>query len=308
MPSLNPDGVDIVTRWYRRTLGTPFEGTSPPELYQKYVGHDNNRDWYIFSQPETRATIAQLHNVWHPEIVYDVHQQGANASRMFIPPWLDPTEPNIDPILMQEMNMIGTSMAADLTAAGKTGVAIHAVYDFWTPSRHYQAFHGGMRILTESASARLATPLTVTPDQIDETALGYKPREKSWNYLEPWLGGMWRLRDIVDYQDSPSNRCSITPPCIAKKCCGISTRSGSIRSRAQRPGDRDSEEPARSGRHAPDAARRWRSARWRSCRMRAGDYVIPDAAALLRIGQGAAGAAALSESAALSGRPAAAAL
>jgi hypothetical protein len=62
VPSLNPDGVDIVTQWYRRTLNTPWEGTSPPELWQKYVGHDNNRDRYIFSQPETRATISQLHN------------------------------------------------------------------------------------------------------------------------------------------------------------------------------------------------------------------------------------------------------
>jgi hypothetical protein len=201
VPSLNPDGLDMVTRWYRRTLGTPWEGTGPPELYQKYVGHDNNRDWYIFSQPETRATISQLHNLWHPEIVYDVHQQGPDASRMFIPPWLDPIEPNIDPILSQEMNMIGTAMASDLTAAGKTGIVIHASYDFWTPSRHYQAFHGGLRILTESASARIATPIVVRPDQIDMTALGYNPRERSWNYLQPWLGGTWRLRDIVDYQE-----------------------------------------------------------------------------------------------------------
>ena len=201
VPSLNPDGLDLVTAWYRRTLGTPFEGTSPPEIYQKYIGHDNNRDWYIFSQPETRATVSQLHNVWHPEIVYDVHQQGASASRMFIPPWLDPAEPNIDPILLQEMNAMGTSMASDLTAAGKPGIAIHAIYDFWSPSRHYQAFHGGLRILTESASAKLATPVIVSPDQIDDTALGYNPRQKSWNYLEPWMGGTWRLRDIVDYQE-----------------------------------------------------------------------------------------------------------
>ena len=201
VPSLNPDGVDIVTRWYRSTLGTKFEGTSPPELFQKYVGHDNNRDWYIFSQPETRATISKLHNVWHPEIVYDVHQQGSYASRMFIPPWLDPTEPNIDPILMQEMNALGTQMASDLTAAGKTGIAIHAAYDFWSPSRHYQAFHGGLRILTESASANIASPMTIAPGEIAETALGYKPREKSWNYIEPWLGGTWKLRDIVDYQE-----------------------------------------------------------------------------------------------------------
>lgn len=201
VPSLNPDGVDIVTSWYRKTLGTQWEGTGPPYLYQKYVGHDNNRDWYIFSQPETRATISQLHNVWHPEIVYDVHQQEADASRMFIPPWLDPIEPNIDPILSQEMNMIGTSIASDMTAAGKTGISIHASYDFWTPSRHYQAFHGGLRILTESASAKLATPITVTPDQIAPEALGYNPRERSWNYLQPWLGGEWRLRDIIDYQE-----------------------------------------------------------------------------------------------------------
>jgi hypothetical protein len=200
VPSLNPDGVDIVTRWYRKTLGTPAEGTDPPELWHHYVGHDDNRDWYMFTQVETQLTISKLHNVWHPQIVYDVHQQGPYASRLFVPPWLDPTEPNIDPILMQETNMMGTAIASDLTAAGKTGVALNAIYDFWTPSRHYQAFHGGMRLLTESASARLATPIEVRPDQISETALGFRPREKSWNYLEPWLGGTWRLRDIIDYQ------------------------------------------------------------------------------------------------------------
>ena len=200
VPSLNPDGQDKVTRWYRKTLGTPYEGTAPPELYHKYLGHDNNRDWYIHSQPETRHTISQLHNVWHPQIVYDVHQQGANASRIFIPPWLDPIEPNVDAILVQEMNMIGASMAADLTAAGKTGIAINAIYDFWTPSRHYQAFHGGMRILTESASVRLASPVTVRREELETNGHGYNAQERSWNHIEPWAGGTWRLRDIIDYQ------------------------------------------------------------------------------------------------------------
>jgi hypothetical protein len=154
----------------------------------------------MFSQAETRIAVSQLHNVWHPQIVYDVHQQGAYVSRMFVPPWMDPIEPNIDPIIAQSCNMIGTGIAADLTAAGKKGIAINASYDFWTPARHYQAYHAGMRILSESASARLSSPITVRPDQLENSALGYSPRERSWNHLEPWTGGEWRLRDIIDYQ------------------------------------------------------------------------------------------------------------
>jgi hypothetical protein len=200
VPSQNPDGLDIVTRWYRKVLGTAYEGSSPPELYQKYVGHDNNRDWYIFSQPETRLTVSRLLNAWHPQIVYDVHQQGAYASRMFVPPWLNPIDPNVDATLAQEGNSLGLGMAADLTAAGKKGVVINALYDFWSPARHYMAYHAGVRILSEAASASLASPLTVRPDQIQTTGLGYNPRERSWNYLEPWEGGTWRIGDIVDYQ------------------------------------------------------------------------------------------------------------
>jgi murein tripeptide amidase MpaA len=199
IPSLNPDGVDIVTRWYRKTLNTPYEGTSPPELYQHYVGHDDNRDWYIFSQPETRNAVA-LYNKWLPEMLYDVHQQGETASRLFVPPWLDPIEPNIDPIVAQEMNMIGMSVASDLTAAGKKGVAVHAAYDFWSAARAYQAFHNGLRILTESASAKLATPVTLKFDQLAKHPLGYNAQERSWNYIDPWPGGEWHLRDIIDYQ------------------------------------------------------------------------------------------------------------
>jgi Zinc carboxypeptidase len=295
VPSLNPDGVDIVTHWYRSTLGTKFEGTNPPELYHKYVGHDNNRDWYIFSQPETRATISQLHNIWHPEIVYDVHQQGAYASRMFIPPWLDPAEPNVDPILLQEMNAVGASMAADLTAAGKPGIAIHAAYDFWSPSRHYQAFHGGLRILTESASALLATPLTVAPDQIDENALGYKPREKSWNYIEPWLGGVWKLRDIIDYQElafeSLLHNAAVNREDMLRKFYEVGVHQVARTSPTAIVIPKDQRDPG--------ATRRMLQT------LRQGDS---HAAAVFGIREGAAGAAAVSKSAAVSRRSAAAAL
>ena len=95
VPSLNPDGVDIVKNWYDKTLGTPFEGTDPPELYHKYTGHDNNRDWYAFTQVETQITVDKIHNVWHPQIVHDIHQQGAFGSRLFLPPYMPPVEPNV---------------------------------------------------------------------------------------------------------------------------------------------------------------------------------------------------------------------
>lgn len=199
-PSINPDGLDLVTAWYRRTLGTPFEGTNPPELYQKYVGHDNNRDWYFFTQAENRAVVEKLHNVFRPQIVYDVHQMGMFGARMFVPPWMDPIEPNIDPLIAQLCNMTGMNMAADLTAAGRKGILVNAMYDYWTPARHYQSYHGGLRILSESASVRIATPVDIDPARISSRGAGYSPRESSWNHLEPWTGGRWTLRDIVTDQ------------------------------------------------------------------------------------------------------------
>src|SRR5437764_11735132 len=95
VPSTNPDGVDIVNNWYQKTLGTPYEGTDPPELYHKYTGHDDNRDWYAFTQVETQLVVDKILNVWHPQIVHDIHQQGAFGSRLFLPPYMQPVEPNI---------------------------------------------------------------------------------------------------------------------------------------------------------------------------------------------------------------------
>src|SRR5512142_2992513 len=104
VPSLNPDGVDIVSRWYAQTLGTAAEGTAPPELYNRYVGHDDNRDWYAFTQVETRLVVDSLYDVWHPQVTMDIHQQGENGARLFLPPYMDPVEPNVDPLLIQGVN------------------------------------------------------------------------------------------------------------------------------------------------------------------------------------------------------------
>ena len=197
IPSLNPDGQDMVVKWYRRYLGTPFEGTQPVELYHPYVGHDDNRDWYMFTQVESQLAVGKVHNVWHPQVVYDVHQMGPFAARIFTPPFLDPVDPNIDPVLVQETNMLGMNMGWDLSSSGQEGVAVNAMYDYWSPARHYQAYHGGVRILTESASARLASPMRVRFDQLDTQSLGYSAKRASWNFPAVWHGGDWHLGDIV---------------------------------------------------------------------------------------------------------------
>ncbi|MCI0488159.1 MAG: M14 family metallopeptidase [Blastocatellia bacterium] len=201
VPSLNPDGVDIVKNWYDRTLGTSAEGTGPPELYHHYVGHDNNRDWYAFTQVETQLTIDKVHNRWHPQIVHDIHQQGASGTRFFIPPYVEPWEPNVPPVIQAGVNFMGSSMAKELISQGKSGVVINGVYDAWTPARAYQHYHAGIRILSETASARLASPINIAFDDL-RPQVNVDPKIRSWNFPLVWPGGEWRLANIVDYMQS----------------------------------------------------------------------------------------------------------
>ena len=200
IPSHNPDGTDIVSEWYRKQLGTPFEGTAPPVLYHPYVGHDNNRDWYMFTQQETLLTLRHLHQRWHPQIFHDVHQMGARGARLFVPPYTDPWEPNVDPALTAAVGALGSHVASRLTSAGRSGVVTGAIFDAWTPARAYPHTHGGVRILSETASARIATPLEVKPQELEGRGSEYDPRSASSNFPAPWPGGTWRLADIVETQ------------------------------------------------------------------------------------------------------------
>ncbi len=199
VPSLNPDGVDIVGGWYRQSLGTAWEGTGPPVLYHHYTGHDNNRDWYAFTQAETRMVIDSLYTPWHPQIVNDIHQQGAAGTRIFIPPYMDPIEPNIDPILTAGVAQMGKAMTWRMTAQGFTGIANNTSYDGWTPARAYQHYHGAIRILTETASAALATPITVAFDSL-RPGYNVDPKVTGVDFLTTWPGGRWTIGDIVRYQ------------------------------------------------------------------------------------------------------------
>lgn len=201
VPSLNPDGVDIVKNWYDKTLGTPFEGTSPPELYHKYVGHDNNRDWYAFTQIETQLTVDKIHNVWHPQIVHDIHQQGTNGARLFLPPYMPPVEPNVPQEIVEGYTELGTFMANDLRAKGFQGITTNTTYDAWTPARAYSHYHGGVRILSETASARLASPVTVKFEDLRGASGGLDAKKETPNFSPLWRGGEWKLRDVTNYME-----------------------------------------------------------------------------------------------------------
>ncbi|HKP83338.1 MAG TPA: M14 family metallopeptidase [Pyrinomonadaceae bacterium] len=198
VPSLNPDGVDIVKNWYDKTLGTPFEGTDPPELYHKYTGHDNNRDWYAFTQVETQLTVDKIHNVWHPQIVHDIHQQGAFGSRLFLPPYMPPVEPNVPKPIAQAYTELGNFMATEMRAKGFQGITTNSTYDAWTPARAYSHYHAGARMLSETASARIASPITLKFDEL-RSREGYDPQKESPQFGPVWRGGEWHLSDITKY-------------------------------------------------------------------------------------------------------------
>ena len=200
IPSLNPDGLQWVNDWYNEHVRTQFEAAPLPWLYHFYTGHDNNRDWYAFTQEETILTVG-AQNAWHPHIVHDVHQMGGNGARIFFPPYIEPWEPNIDPALTTAVSQLGTYMAAELTAQGKKGVVVNAQYDAFTPARAYMHYHGAARILSETASARMASPTNIPPEVLGP-GRNFDASQRSWNFPNPWEGGAWGLPDIVDYQYS----------------------------------------------------------------------------------------------------------
>lgn len=203
LPCTNPDGLDHVVDWYRRTVGTPFEATELTKLYQLYAGHDNNRDWFMLTQPETRAVTKLLYEVWRPQVYWDVHQQGSKSERMFVPPFRDPLSPNLDPGIITAINLLGTRAQLDMTREGRTGVATGGTYDMWWNggNRNVPVRHNIVGLLTEAASCRIASPIfqqksdLVAPDGLN----GYAPSNK---FPTPWPGGWWRLSDIVDYEMS----------------------------------------------------------------------------------------------------------
>ncbi|MGD0783493.1 MAG: M14 metallopeptidase family protein, partial [Candidatus Aminicenantales bacterium] len=131
IPCLNPDGEIMVTDWYNKTVGTPFEDAPLPWLYHPYIGHDNNRDAYMFTQIETRLIGQVLYKEWFPEVWLDMHQMGSGGARIFVMPAMDPINPNVDPLIYRYAGILGNAQAAALERAGKNGIITNDMYTYW---------------------------------------------------------------------------------------------------------------------------------------------------------------------------------
>lgn len=209
LPSSNPDGVQIVADWYKKTLGTKSEGTSPPELYHHYAGHDDNRDWFMLNLAETQAITKFFWQEWYPQLVYDVHQQGSNASRFILPPFFDPVNPRISPAIIREVGLVGYKMASDLQAKDIAGIATNSTYDSWWNGGFRTApyFHNSIGILSEAASASLMTPVTIKPEDLarNRNTRGLANLlDTATNYPDPWKGGLWRPSNINEIEMTSS--------------------------------------------------------------------------------------------------------
>lgn len=202
IPSFNPDGQVMVTEWYRKTVGTDAEGTSPPWLYQKYAGHDNNRDAFQQNLPDSKYISKLLFRDWIPQAYVDHHHMGGNGARIYLPPYAEPVRPYADPIVWRELGWYGGYMATKEEEYGMSGVINDAVYSGWGHMGFHwiTPFHNIAGMLTESASASLATPVTLTPAQLSGNTRNLITYKEQTNFPNPWPGGTWRLRDIVDRQ------------------------------------------------------------------------------------------------------------
>jgi len=196
-PTLNPDGQEMVVHWYRQNVGTKYEVSPMPWLYQDYVGHDNNRDGYMMNMKEEQVVVkTQLE--YSPEIFYCQHQTAPFPARIWIPPFSDPISSNISPLVRSWLNLVGANMTAYLNAHDMPGSISESRFDNWyagfTDWAH--VFRNEISFFTETALYEYATPHFYT---VRDFPKEFQDLRALSMYSTPWEGGWWRLRDAVNY-------------------------------------------------------------------------------------------------------------
>ena len=194
----NPDGMDLLAEWYLPNVGTPYEVSRMPWLYNKYIGHDNNRDSFMLNSKEIQHITRITHKEWFPVIVYNHHQTAPFPARIWTPPNSEPTNPNVHPLIKRWQNLVGCAMGARFDQEGKSGAISRSRFDSWGICfvDSVNDAHNIIAILTETALYRYATPHFYTVNDFPEEYRDFIP---SAFYPSPWEGGWWRLGDAVDY-------------------------------------------------------------------------------------------------------------
>ncbi|HEX3470887.1 MAG TPA: M14 metallopeptidase family protein [Silvibacterium sp.] len=201
-PTINPDGQNMVAAWYRRNLGTSFEVSPMPWLYQEYVGHDNNRDGYMLNMLESQV-VTRTEIEYSPVIFYCQHQTAPFPARIWIPPFADPISSNISPYMRSWLNVVGTNMSAALQEQHLPGAISQAQYDNWYPGflDFTHVFRNEISFFTETALYRYATPRFYTVNEFPKPSQDLKALTL---YTDPWQGGWWHLGDAVKYMVAAS--------------------------------------------------------------------------------------------------------
>jgi len=191
---VNPDGLELVANWYMREKDPTKRAMGGlPRLYQKFVGHDNNRDYYMVAQPETEIVSRQLYIEWHPQFLYNHHQSGPAGTVLFCPPFRDPFNYYFDPMVPIGTDLLGLAMHERFAAEGKPGAIMRsgASYSTWWNGglRSTGYFHNIIGILTEIIGN--PTPMTIPfiPDRV-------LPKG---DYPYPIMPQTWHFRQSVDY-------------------------------------------------------------------------------------------------------------
>jgi hypothetical protein len=202
-PSINPDGQNIVARWYRENVGTPYEVAPLHELYQKYIGHDNNRDAYMLNVVESRV-VARTWRDWEPQIIYVQHQTAPFPTRIWLPPFAEPIAPRVPALMSREVNTIGMTIAQALETNGMPGAThMGTGFDAWYPGYidYMPMLQNIAAFWTETALYRYATPHFYTLADFPADMRDLRPQSL---YASPWPGGWWRIKDAIDYMETAS--------------------------------------------------------------------------------------------------------
>jgi len=202
-PSINPDGQNIVANWYRENVGTPYEVAPLHELYQKYIGHDNNRDAYMLNVIESRV-VARVWREWEPQIIYVQHQTAPFPTRIWLPPFAEPIATRAPALMSREVNTIGMTIAQALESNGMVGAThMGTGFDAWYPGYidYMPMLQNIAAFWTETALYRYATPHFYTLDEFPADMRDLRPQSL---YSSPWPGGWWRIKDAVDYMETAS--------------------------------------------------------------------------------------------------------